>query len=79
MRIGVMGIAIRREEVIQQVNRIISENSSIVIGRMGLPVSESNVNMISLVIRGDTDRIGSMAGKIGLLRGVQIKSMLMKE
>ena len=79
MRIGVIAIAVYKKERIQDVNRVISDNSSIVIGRLGLPLTNRHVNMISLVVEGDTDIIGNLAGRIGSMEGVEIKSMLMKE
>lgn len=63
---------------IDEVNRLISENSSIVLGRMGLPLREHGLRLISLIVEGNTDAIGKMAGQIGQLEGVEIKSMIMK-
>jgi len=79
MRVGIIGIAIYSVEKIHRVNRIISENGLIVLGRMGMPMQERQMKLISLIVEGDTDGIGRMAGAIGELEGVEIKSMLMKE
>ena len=79
MRVGIIGIAVYETDNVEEVNTLISENSSLVIGRMGLPLREQNMNLISLIVKGDTDGIGRLAGRIGSLSGVEIKSMLMKE
>ena len=79
MRVGMIGIAVYSVEKIHRVNRIISENSLIVLGRMGMPMQEHKMKLISLIVEGDTDGIGRMAGAIGELEGVEIKSMLMKD
>ncbi|MBI9096795.1 MAG: CopG family transcriptional regulator, partial [Sphaerochaeta sp.] len=62
MRVGIIGIAVYSVEKIHRVNRIISENSLIVLGRMGMPMQEHQMKLISLIVEGDTDGIGRMAG-----------------
>ena len=79
MRVGIIGISIYEVKKIDQVNQIITENSSIVLGRMGMPLGKQSMRLISLIVEGDTDTIGRMAGQIGELDGIEIKSMLMKE
>lgn len=79
MRVGIIGVAIYDVKKINQVNQIITENSSIVLGRMGMPLQKQSMRLISLIVEGDTDGIGRMAGRIGEIDGVEIKSMLMKE
>ena len=36
-----------------------------IIGRQGIPLRERSINVISLVLEGDTDRMGSLTGKLG--------------
>ncbi|MDC7127411.1 MAG: CopG family transcriptional regulator [Spirochaetales bacterium] len=79
MRVGIIGIAVYNKDNIQEINNIISENSEIIHGRVGIPMQNNGLNLISLIVEGDTDVIGKMAGKIGAMDGVEIKSMLMKE
>ena len=79
MRVGIIGIAVYAVEKIDIVNRIITENGSIVLGRMGMPMRDRSMKLISLIVEGDTDGIGRMAGQIGAVEGVEIKSMLIKE
>ena len=78
MRVGIIGIAIHSEDNINKVNRIIGENNHIILGRMGIPLSEKALRLITLIVEGDTDIIGRMAGRIGIIEGVSIKSMIMK-
>ena len=77
-RIGAVLILIEDKEPISRLNQIITEHSDIVIGRQGLPIRGKEVSIISLVLEGNTDQIGSLAGKIGRLEGVQVKSVLLK-
>ncbi len=79
MRVGIIGIAVYEKTNIEKINNIIMENSSLILGRMGMPMRDRDMNLISLIVEGDNDRIGCLAGKIGVLDGVEIKSMLIKE
>lgn len=79
MRVGIIGIAVYEKTNVERVNNIITENSSMILGRMGMPMRDRDMNLISLIVEGDTDGIGRLAGRIGCLKGVEIKSMLMKE
>ena len=76
-RVGVAIIQIENRENVQLLNEIISKHSQIIIGRQGLPRSNGQ-SIISLVLEGTTDQIGSLTGKLGRLKGIQVKSVLLK-
>jgi len=76
-RIGSAIILIQSRESVQDLNEIISKHSGIIIGRQGLPRSNGE-SIISLVLEGTTDQIGSLTGQLGRLSGIQIKSVLLK-
>lgn len=75
-RIGVIAILVKDKASIPKLNTIISSHCDIVLGRQGMPLRDRGVNIISLIVEGTTDQIGSAAGKIGRLQGVQVKSVL---
>ncbi len=76
-RIGVIGIVIENpKEVSDRVNAIISDHGHIVLGRMGIPRPEYHAGVMSLIIEGTTDEIGSLTGRLGNLPGVTVKSAL---
>lgn len=77
-RLGVVGIVIEDRRVAPQVNAILSEHADMIIGRMGLPHQQKDVSIISLIVDGTTDQIGSMTGKLGNLKNVTVKSALTK-
>jgi putative iron-only hydrogenase system regulator len=77
-RIGSVLILLQRKEAAPQVNEIISSHSFIIIGRQGLPVNNSAFGIISLVLEGTTDQIGSLTGKLGRVKGVEVKSVVLK-
>jgi len=77
-RIGSCLILVENPESISKLNSIISKHASVIIGRQGVPVREKNISIISLILEGTTDEIGSLTGQIGRLQGVQVKSIIAK-
>ncbi len=76
-RIGTVLIEVESKENVQAVNAALSRHSDIILGRQGLP--RNNVlSIISLVLEGTTDRIGSLTGQLGRIPGIQVKSVLLK-
>lgn len=75
-RIGSAIIIIQDDQSISLVNKIISDHADLILGRQGIPLRDKGINIISLVIEGDTDEIGSLTGSIGRIKGVKVKSLL---
>ena len=49
-RVAVMGIIVEYMDVVEQLNSILHDYSRYIIGRMGIPYREKNVNIISVAI-----------------------------
>lgn len=76
-RIGTVIIEVEDKENVQHLNEVISRHANIIIGRQGLP--RNNVlSIISLVLEGTTDEIGSLTGQLGRIAGIQVRSVLLK-
>jgi putative iron-only hydrogenase system regulator len=75
-RIGAAILLVTEEGDVQRINSIISEHADLILGRQGIPLRDRSTSVISLVLEGDTDRIGSLTGKLGRLPGVKVKSVL---
>jgi putative iron-only hydrogenase system regulator len=75
-RFGAVILVLTAESDVQRVNSIISAHAEMILGRQGIPLRERSASVISLVLEGDTDRIGSLTGKLGRLEGVRVKSVL---
>lgn len=76
-RIGVVGIVIEgNRDVAMEVQRILSENGDIILGRMGIPDREDNISAISLIVKGESERISALTGRLGRLERVNVKSAL---
>jgi len=78
-RIGVVGIVVESREGIDKLNKILQDHAEIIVGRMGIPYKEKGVNVISIVVDGSTDQIGSMTGKIGSIEGITVSTALSKK
>lgn len=78
-RIGVVGIVIEDLTHISEVNEVLSQYGSVIVGRMGIPYRERGVNVISLIVDGTTDEIGALTGKLGKFNGLSVKSALSKK
>jgi putative iron-only hydrogenase system regulator len=77
-RIGTITILIKGNNSAPAVNSLLSQYSSIILARQGLPLHNRNINVISLVIEGTTEIISALTGKIGRLNDVEVKSILTK-
>lgn len=78
-RFGTVSIFIKPEKCsIREVNDILSQHAEMILGRIGIPNPQQKINVICLIIYGDTDKVGSLTGKLGLLSGTQVKSCLYK-
>ncbi len=75
-RLGLLAILIENANSVSKVNNLLSEYSSIIDARLGLPMRGKGVALISLVVEGDTDAIGALSGKLGKTPGVKVKSVL---
>ena len=78
-RIAVIGIIIENLESAAAVNEILHHYNSFIIGRMGLPYREKQVNIISIVVDAPADIISAASGKLGRLPGVSAKALYSKQ
>ena len=69
-RIAVIGIIIEDREKAEPVNSLLHQYGEYIIGRMGIPYRERQVNIISVVLDAPADIISALAGKLGRLPGV---------
>ena len=77
-RLAVVSIIVTDRHSVDKLNSILSEYGEMILGRLGLPLHDRNMNVIVIVVEADTDTIGAMTGKIGRLDGVQVKSLVNK-
>lgn len=76
-RVGTAIIQIENSESVPLMNEVISKHSPIIIGRQGVPRSTGKA-LISLILEGSTDEIGSLTGQLGRISGIITRSVLLK-
>ena len=78
-RIAVIAIIVENTESVRELNEILHEYSSIIIGRMGIPYREKKVSLISIAVDSDSNTINAMTGRLGKLDGVTVKAAYSKK
>ena len=68
-RLGVIGIVVENRDAIPQVNQVLTNHASMIIGRMGLPYRQKDLAVIALIVDGSTDELGALTGKLGNISG----------
>lgn len=77
-RIALIGIIVVDREATESVNRILHEFGKNIIGRMGVPYPKRGISIISVVLDAPADIISSLSGKLGMIKGVSVKSIFSK-
>ena len=73
-RVAVMSIIVESGEAVEPLNAILHEYGEFIIGRMGIPYRAKKINIISIAIDAPQDVISALAGKVGGLAGVSVKT-----
>lgn len=73
-RVAVIGIIVENEDSVDELNRLLHDYKSCIIGRMGVPYRSRGINIISLAVDAPQDVISALSGKIGRLPGVSAKT-----
>jgi putative iron-only hydrogenase system regulator len=60
---------------VKELNHILSDYSSIIHSRQGLSFKEKHLGIITIIFEGEINQINAMAGKIGKIHGVSIKTI----
>lgn len=73
-RVAVVSIIVEDIASVEALNAILTQYRDGIIGRMGLPYKEKNVNIICVAIDAPENDINAMTGKIGRLHGISAKT-----
>lgn len=73
-RVAVMAIIVEDREATELLNNLLHEYGKYIIGRMGLPYREKGINIISIALDAPQDDISALAGKIGRINGISVKT-----
>ncbi len=77
-RLALIGIVVENNESAKKINDVLHEYGEYIVGRMGIPYRKRNVSVISIVIDAPNDVISALAGKLGMIPDVNIKTVYSK-
>lgn len=73
-RVAVMSIIVENMDSVETLNTLLHENGRYIIGRMGIPYHKRGISIISIALDAPQDAIAALAGKVGNLKGISVKT-----
>lgn len=74
-RVAIMGIIVEDLGSVGALNELLHEYGRHIVGRMGIPYRQRGVSVISVVLDAEQDAISALAGKVGAVPGVSVKTL----
>lgn len=77
-RIALIGIIVEALDATERLNNVLHEYGAYIIGRMGIPHRERGISIISVAVDAPANTISSLAGKLGQIHGLSVKTIYSK-
>ena len=77
-RIALIGIIVEDLEATERLNAVLHEFSGCIIGRMGVPYRQKGVSIISVAVDAPNNTISALSGKLGMIPGLNVKTIYSK-
>lgn len=77
-RIALVGIIVEDTAVTERLNAVLHDYAGYIVGRMGIPYHDRRVCIISVVVDAPNNVISSLSGKLGMLKGINVKTIYSK-
>lgn len=79
-RVAVISAILEHPDLCQaQFNNVISNFKGVVRGRLGIPMQEQDIAVVSIVVISELDEINSLTGKLGNIEHVTVKTSISKK
>ena len=78
-RVAMLAIIVREGTAVAELNDLLHQYGTYIIGRMGVPYHARGVNIISVAVDAPADVISALSGKIGRLAGITAKTVYAPE
>lgn len=78
-RVAVMAVIVKNPDSVVQLNGLLHQYSSYIVGRMGVPYHQRGVSIISVAMDAPMDVISALSGKVGRLPGITAKTVYAPE
>ena len=69
-----MSIIVENPDSVERLNSILHDYGEFIIGRMGIPYRKRKISIISIALDAPQNTLSSLAGKIGSIQGVSVKT-----
>lgn len=73
-RVAVMSMVVENPDSVEKLNAFLHEYGEFIIGRMGIPYRKRGISIISVALDAPQNTIAALAGKVGSLPGVSVKT-----
>lgn len=73
-RVAVICIIVEKDDSVDALNALLHEYGKYIIGRLGLPYRQKNVNIICVAIDAPSDEINALTGALGRIEGINAKA-----
>lgn len=77
-KIALIAVVVRELSGAAQVNDLLHEFAPVIVGRMGIPYRDKGVSVISIIADAPPDQISTLAGRLGRISGITVKSVQVK-
>jgi len=77
-RVALIGVIVENHDSVEKLNQILHQYAEYIIGRMGVPYPKKGISIISVSVDAPADVISSLSGKLGMLPGVNTKTIYSK-
>ncbi|MCR5481917.1 MAG: iron-only hydrogenase system regulator [Clostridia bacterium] len=77
-RVAVLSIIVENADAVTELNELLHRFGKFIIGRMGIPYREKNINIICIAIDAPNNEINSLTGALGRIDGITAKATYSK-
>lgn len=78
-RVGFVGVVLSDRIAATEVNLVLGRYARVIRARVGVPDADSPAAVIGLIVEGGNQELGALTAQLGNLRGVEVKSALVKK
>ena len=75
-KVAVISIIVESGKAVDELNALLHGYGEYIIGRMGIPYKARGINIISIALDAPANTISALAGKIGNLPGISVKTAI---
>ncbi len=73
-RVAVISAIVENRDAVESLNAVLHEYGDVIIGRMGLPYRQRNIQIVSVAVDAPQDVIAALSGKLGRIDHVTVKT-----